>query len=124
MGTFMKPKNPIKMKRLKAALRERRVRARTRGTAIKPRVTVARTLKHLYAQVINDAASRTLAAASDRDVKIKGKPVEIAKEVGKILAERAKAKGVSEVVFDRGRYRYHGRVAALADGAREGGLNF
>ncbi len=120
----MKAKNPMKTKRAKAALRERRVRARARGTAAKPRLTVARTLKHLYAQVIDDAARRTLAAASDRDVKIKGKPVEVAKEIGKILAERAKGKGVSEVVFDRGSHRYHGRVAALALGAREGGLNF
>ena len=120
----MKAKNPIKKKRAKAALRERRVRARIHGTAQKPRLSVARTLKHIYAQVIDDAASRTIVAASDQDIQTKGKPVEVAREVGKLLAARAKEKGVKDVVFDRGSRRYYVRVAALADGAREGGLSF
>ncbi len=102
-----------------------RVRARVRGVSERPRLAVARTLKHIYAQVIDDASGRTLVAASDKDVKSKGmKPLEIATEVGKVLAERAKAKKVAAVVFDRRDKRYHGRVKALADGARAGGLEF
>lgn len=120
----MKPKNPIKKQRLKVAQRERRVRARIHGSAEKPRLSVRRTLKHFYAQVIDDVNGRTLAAASDADVVTKAKPVEIAREVGRVLATRAKEKGVSAVAFDRGSHRYHGRVAAFADGAREVGLNF
>lgn len=103
-----------------------RVRARIRGQADQPRLAVARTLKHISAQLIDDAAGRTLVAASDRDVKsVKGmKPLEIAAEVGKILAERAQAKKITSAVFDRRDKRYHGRVKALADGARAGGLAF
>lgn len=103
-----------------------RVRARVRGKAERPRLTVARTLKHIYAQVIDDVSGRTLAAASDKDVKgAKGqKPVEIATAVGTVLAERAKAKKITQVVFDRRDKRYHGRVKALAEGARAGGLVF
>jgi large subunit ribosomal protein L18 len=116
--------NATKQKRAKAARRAHRVRAVIRGSAAMPRLTVKRSAKHLYAQLIDDAAGRTLAAASDRDVKGEMKPVEVAKAVGVVLAEKAKALGVSLAVFDRGSYRYHGRVAALADGAREGGLTF
>ncbi len=84
-----------------------------------------RSLSHIYAQVIDDASRKTVVAASDADVKTKGmKKTEVAAEVGKLLAERAKAKGVSVVVFDRRDKRYHGRVKALADGARAGGLTF
>ncbi|MBI4598693.1 50S ribosomal protein L18 [Candidatus Uhrbacteria bacterium] len=120
----MKPKNVIKQKRQQAALRARRVRARMRGTLAQPRLTVKRSLKHVYAQLVDDTAGRTLAAASDRDVVEKGTPVETARRVGSLLGTRAKEKGIAEVVFDRGSYRYHGRVAALAEGARESGLNF
>ncbi len=120
----MKAKNPTKIKRAHGERRAARVRARVRGTAARPRLTVSRTLKHIYAQIIDDVSGRTLAAASDKDVKTKAKPVEIAREVGKTLGARAKEKGVTSAVFDRGRFRYHGRVAALADGAREAGLTF
>ncbi|MEK7615375.1 MAG: 50S ribosomal protein L18 [Patescibacteria group bacterium] len=113
-----------KKKRANATRRAHRTRARIQGTAMRPRLSVKRSLKHIYAQLIDDVVGKTLAAASDKEVTSKGKPMEIAKEVGKKLAEKAIAAGVKEVVFDRGSYRYHGRVAALADGSREGGLNF
>lgn len=120
----MKVKNSIEKKRRLAALRAARVRSRTKGTAEQPRLTVKRSLKHLYAQLIDDTVGQTLAAVSDSEIKTKGTKLEVAKEVGKLLAERAKAKKIKAAVFDRGGYRYHGLVAALADGAREGGLNF
>lgn len=93
------------------------------------RLSVFRSSKHIYAQVIDDDAGRTLAAASSLDKDLRGKlktgaDKDAATEVGKLLAERATAAGVGDVVFDRGRYLFHGRVKALADGAREGGLNF
>lgn len=116
--------NTMKAKKERADRRARRVRARIRGTAECPRLTVKRSLKHIYAQLIDDATGRTLAAASDKDVAGSGKPVEKAKAVGSKLAEKAKAAGIGPVVFDRGSSRYTGRVAALADGAREGGLQF
>lgn len=115
--------------------RHRRVRAKVSGTAARPRLAVYRSPRYIYAQLIDDVAGRTLAAASDLELgkdaaKIrkgtgdrKGK-VALAYEVGKTLAERAKKAGVSAAVFDRGGYAYHGRVSALADGAREGGLEF
>ncbi|HVZ54024.1 MAG TPA: 50S ribosomal protein L18 [Pseudolabrys sp.] len=95
----------------------------------RPRLSVFRSSKHIYAQVIDDSAGKTLAAASTRDVDLKdklktGADVAAATEVGKLVAERAAKAGVTDVVFDRGRYLFHGRVKALADGAREGGLNF
>jgi large subunit ribosomal protein L18 len=112
----------------KVAATERRiarVRAKVSGTAERPRLAVRRSLSHIYAQVIDDASQKTIVAASDADVTAKGlKKAEVATEVGKILAERAKAKGVASVVFDRRDKRYHGRVKALADGARAGGLIF
>lgn len=112
----------MKQKRSHAALRARRTRSHVRGTPERPRLTVKRSLKHIYAQLIDDTSGKTLAAASDKLVAAKGKPLEIAKEVGKELAVKALAAGMTQAVFDRGAYRYHGRVAALADGAREGGL--
>lgn len=114
----------IKDKQARADRRAKRTRARVRGSALRPRLTVKRSLKHIYAQLIDDAAGKTLAAASDAMVKADGKPLAIAKLVGAALAEKAKAAGIVAVVFDRGSYRYHGRIAALADGAREGGLQF
>jgi len=109
--------------------RHERVRERVAGTAEKPRLAVFRSLSHIYAQVIDDRTGRTLAAASDLDVAgtaggSKDKKSERAKAVGQKLAEAAKAKGIGEVVFDRAGYRYHGRIKALADGARASGLKF
>ena len=108
--------------------RRRRVRTALRGRASgKPRLSVHRSGRHIYAQVIDDAAGTTVAAASTLDKELKGKTAatrEGAAEVGKILAERAKQAGVSKVVFDRGGFLFHGRVKALADAAREGGLEF
>ena len=109
--------------------RHKRVRAKIAGTAERPRLNVYRSVTEIYAQVIDDGAGRTLAAASsvDKDLRerVKGlKKSEQAKLVGKTVAERARSKGIEAVVFDRGGYKYIGRVKALADGARESGLKF
>ncbi len=102
-----------------------RIRHRVRGTAERPRLAVFRSLKHIYAQVIDDAQGRTLVAASSSEKNgVAGGNVAGAKAVGKLLAERAKQNGIQKVVFDRGGYLYHGRVKALADAAREAGLEF
>lgn len=103
-----------------------RVRAVVHGSSERPRLAVARSLKHISVQLIDDAVGKTIAAASDVDVKAKKgtKKSEVATLVGKLIAERAKAKGVTKVVFDRRDKRYHGRVKAVADGAREAGLIF
>ena len=110
------------------ARRGYRVRNRIRKFAAgRPRLTVFRSNKHTYAQVIDDAAGKTLAAASTAESASDGKAAgdaESAKKVGQLIADRAKEAGVTEVVFDRGRYAFHGRVAAVAAGARDGGLNF
>ena len=102
--------------------RHLRVRKRVNGTSERPRLVVFRSLKHIYAQLVDDTTSRTLATVSDQ--KLTGKKSEKSTEVGKLIAQRAKDAGVSSVVFDRAGYRYHGRVKAVADGAREGGLEF
>ncbi|HXN90384.1 MAG TPA: 50S ribosomal protein L18 [Candidatus Sulfotelmatobacter sp.] len=104
--------------------RHRRVRVHVAGTSQKPRLAVFRSLNHLYAQLIDDAESRTLAAASTLGMKVKGNGVAQAAEVGKAIAAKAKAIGVNAVVFDRGGFLYHGRIKALADAAREAGLEF
>ncbi len=106
--------------------RHRRVRFKVSGTPERPRLSVFRSLSNIYAQVIDDTNGVTIAAASsvEKDFGIYGGNKEAAKKVGKLVAERAAAKGVSNVVFDRGGYVYEGRVAALAEGAREGGLAF
>jgi large subunit ribosomal protein L18 len=106
-------------------MRHHRMRKHLVGTAERPRLSVFRSLKHLSAQIIDDATGQTLVAAStlEKDLKV-GANKDGAKTVGAKLAERAKAKGVTKVVFDRGGYRYHGCVKSLADGAREGGLEF
>jgi large subunit ribosomal protein L18 len=102
-----------------------RIRAKIQGTAERPRLNVYRSLNHIYAQVIDDAQGVTIVSASTVSGKIKtGGNVAAAKEVGKVVAERAKEKGISRVVFDRGGYLYHGRIKALADAAREAGLEF
>jgi large subunit ribosomal protein L18 len=105
--------------------RRRRVRAKIHGTAETPRISVFRSNRGVFAQLIDDDAGRTLAAVQWTEAELRSlKPMEQAKKAGELLAERAKAAGVTTVVFDRGGYQYHGRVAALAEGAREGGLNF
>ena len=104
----------------------RRIRRKLAGTLERPRLAVFRSVAHIYAQVIDDTAGRTLAAASsvDKDGRTNGGNVAAAKAIGKLVAQRAKEKGIASVVFDRGGYRYHGRVKALADAAREAGLEF
>jgi large subunit ribosomal protein L18 len=111
-----------KDKRSARARRHLRVRRKIAGTSERPRLAVYRSNRHIYAQLIDDGAARTLAAASDREVQANGDKKAVAKAVGGLLAERAKGSGVTTVVFDRGGRLYHGRIAALADGAREGGL--
>ena len=101
-----------------------RIRKKISGSAERPRVAVFRSNTQIYAQIIDDAAGKTLAAASSLELKSKGNKTEIATQVGKALAAKAKEAGLANVVFDRGGYLFHGRVKALADGAREGGLNF
>lgn len=105
--------------------RHRRVRRKVSGSAERPRLAVFRSNRHLYAQVIDDGAGRTLAAASTRDAALRsrqGSPTDLARGVGELVAERAVRQGIHSVVFDRGGFLYHGRVKALADGAREQGL--
>ena len=104
--------------------RHSRVREKIRGSADRPRLAVFRSITHIYAQLIDDNAGKTLVAASSVGADAKGKKSERAKAVGTMLGERAKAKGIGEVVFDRGGYRYHGRVKALGDAARSAGLRF
>lgn len=104
--------------------RKRRVRKHISGTAEVPRLSVSRSLKHIYAQLIDDVNGVTLASASSVALKIGGGNVEAAKQVGTSLAESAKAKSIERVRFDRNGRRYHGRLRALADSAREGGLQF
>jgi large subunit ribosomal protein L18 len=105
--------------------RHRRVRKKVTGTAERPRLAVFRSSKHIYVQAIDDLAGRTLASASTMEADVRGgatATVDAAKQVGKLVGERAKAAGITTVVFDRGGFKYHGRVAAVADGAREAGL--
>ncbi|HEX9989638.1 MAG TPA: 50S ribosomal protein L18 [Chloroflexia bacterium] len=105
--------------------RHNRVRARVIGTSERPRLNVFRSLNHIYAQVIDDVRGHTMVAASTLDQDVAEAPkIEQAKAVGKLVAERARAAGINKVVFDRGGYLYHGRIKSLADGAREGGLDF
>ena len=109
--------------------RHRRVRVQVSGTPERPRLNVYRSLEHIYAQVIDDVAGKTLVSASTLDAEVKksadGKrKTDAAKIVGQVVAARAKNAGITRVVFDRGGNKYHGRVKALADGAREGGLEF
>jgi large subunit ribosomal protein L18 len=121
----LRRKNPKEATRVKRKLG---IRKRVAGDDTRPRLSVFRSATHIYAQVINDETGKTIAQASTVDKAIRDsvkgkKKSDAAKEVGKALAERAKKAGVSAVVFDRNGFRYHGRIAAVADGAREGGLN-
>lgn len=126
MSDYLKKR--VKRKRHRRKRAHLRVRRRIQGTSERPRLAVFKSLRHVYAQVIDDLEGRTLAAASSLDpavkglVKSDGSNVDTAKAVGKTIAERAKAQGIASVVFDRGGYIYHGKVKALADAAREGGL--
>jgi len=118
-----------KAKRRQQLRRRNHVRRRIHGTTERPRLTVFRSNKHIYAQLIDDSKGVTLAAASSAAIKEGDKPsyggnVKGAVAVGKKIAEEAKAKGIAQAAFDRGHYKYHGRVKALADAAREGGLQF
>ena len=109
-------------KRLK---RRRRVRAKVHGSAVRPRISVFRSNRGIFAQLIDDDAGRTLASVQWTEEALRSlKPMEQATEAGKLLASRAKDAGIDSAVFDRGGYQYHGRVKALAEGAREGGLDF
>jgi large subunit ribosomal protein L18 len=119
-------KNPRLAARLK---RKRRITRRVRGNSDRPRLNVFRTSRHIYAQVIDDAAGRTVAAASTLSPEIRGQEkakgkIENSKRVGKLIAEKILAKGITKVVFDRNGFLYHGRVEALAAAAREAGLQF
>ena len=109
--------------------RKRRIRKKVRGTPERPRFSVFRSARHIYAQIIDDTEGRTLVAASSSEKELLTgdtglKKVDWANRVGKLLAERAKAKGIAKVVFDRNGFLYHGRVKAVSDGAREAGLQF
>lgn len=116
-------------RRVSRLRRHNRVRRRVAGTPVRPRMAVFRSLKHIYAQIIDDTTGHTVASASTREAALAGdlggQPKrEQAKVIGRVAAERAQALGIDAVVFDRGGYRYHGRIQALADGAREAGLKF
>jgi large subunit ribosomal protein L18 len=118
--------NPKTRARLK---RKKRIRKKVYGTSEKPRLSVFRSARHIYAQVIDDVSGNTLAAASSLEKEVKahtdiGDKKAVAGQIGKLIAERAQEKGVKKVVFDRSGFLYHGRIKALSDGAREGGLVF
>lgn len=115
----------LKIKRANRQSRRNRIRAKISGTAKIPRLSVYRSLSHIYAQLIDDAAAKTLASASDLEIKSKkGKKTDKAKEVGLLLAKKAQEHKISQAVFDRAGFKYHGRIKSLADGARAGGLKF
>jgi large subunit ribosomal protein L18 len=117
--------NKIEKKEIRNRI-HRRIRRKLSGTAERPRLAIFRSVAHIYAQVIDDAKGATIVSASsvDKDGKAKGGNVAAAKTIGKLVAQRAQEKGIKKVVFDRGGYQYHGRVKALADAAREAGLEF
>lgn len=115
----------LKVKGKLKAARQARIRARIIGAAKRPRLNVYRSLQHIYAQLIDDQAGKTLVSASDLELKSKKlKKTDKAKEVGKLIAQKAQEKKINKVVFDRAGFKFHGRVKAVADGAREGGLEF
>lgn len=121
--------NAQKRKAVSQERRRNRVRSAVRGSAARPRLTVFRSSKHIYVQIVDDDQGKTLLAASTVSPELKGKVnyggnVKAAEAVGALVAEKAKSAGVTKVCFDRGHYRYHGRIKALADAARKGGLDF
>ncbi len=113
-----------KQKLIKRAVRHARVRSRVSGSNDRPRLSVFRANRHIYAQLIDDSKGVTLATASSKEVKVKDSKTGISAAVGKLIAQKASAKNISAVKFDRGGFAYHGRVKALAEAAREGGLKF
>lgn len=122
---MLRPLKNMQISQEKRAKRHRKIRKRISGTADKPRLCVFKSAKHIYAQLVNDEKGKTILALSDADIKkTKEAKVKVAAEVGKAIAKEALAKKIVNVVFDRGGYKYHGRIKALADGAREGGLKF
>jgi len=124
----MRPKNKQKILKEKRERRHKRQRSRVSGTKERPRLSVFRSRYHIYCQLIDDNQGRTLISTKDQDLEEKDKkgkkPTEIAFLVGQLIAKRAKEKGIQKVVFDKGWYKYHGRVKAVAEGARKGGLQF
>ncbi len=116
--------NKNQQKLHKKTIRRARVRSVVSGTEQRPRLSVFRANRHIYAQLIDDVSGKTLAAVSSKDITAKGKKVSIASEVGKAIAAKGLEKKIEAVVFDRGGNAYHGRIKALAEGAREGGLKF
>ncbi|MGD9097103.1 MAG: 50S ribosomal protein L18 [Desulfobacterales bacterium] len=118
--------NPKQVARLK---RQKRIRKKTKGTTQRPRLCVFRSARHIYAQVIDDAAGQTLAAASSMEADVRQRDdfenkVALAAHIGQLVGERARAKGVEQVVFDRNGFLYHGRIKAVSEGARKSGLDF
>ncbi len=131
------PKENTSFKKMKKDARHKRIRAKVQGTVDIPRLAVFRSSKHIYAQLIDDVLGKTLLSASDKEIKSSaskksdkgdknenGRKISVAKEVGILVGKKAKKAGIEEIVFDRGGFKYHGRVKAVAEGAREGGLKF
>ena len=122
------PSNTIDLQQLIHKIKRNRIHARIRskinGTALRPRLSVFKSAQYIYAQLIDDETGKVLVSASDMKIKAKGKKIDHSLEVGKLIAKEALAKKIEAVVFDRGGFVYHGRVKAVADGAREGGLKF
>ena len=116
--------NHEKAKREAIKKKHKRIRTKVSGTAKVPRLSVYRSNKSLFVQLIDDKKSNTLTSVSNKEVKTGKKKIETAKELGKLIAKKAQEKGIESIVFDRGGYKYHGRVKAVADGAREAGLKF
>ena len=114
----------VQIKKLAKVRRQKRVRAKVKGTKEVPRLNIFRSLNHIYVQLIDDTAGITLVSANDKELKGKKSKVDIAKEVGQLIAKKAQDNKITKVVFDRAGYKYHGRVKAVAEGAREGGLEF
>jgi len=118
MNNIQKIKNQLRQRR------KTRVRSKIFGTAQKPRLSVFRSLRHLYIQLIDDNAGKTLVSVKDSEVNEKGKKSEVAFKAGEVMAQKAAKIGIKEIIFDRNSYKYHGRVKAIADGIRKGGLKF
>jgi len=114
----------MQTKRTQRAFRHKRVRAKIRSLKIRPRLVVFRSNKHLYVQLIDDQKSQVIASSSDRKIKSKKKGVEMAKEIGKLIAAKIKERNIEKIVFDRGGYKYHGQVKALAEEIRGRGITF
>lgn len=115
-------KNIIQVKKLKRIKRHKKIRKSVSGNSTKPRLSVFRSHNHIYAQLIDDSKGRTLLCVSDLELKTKGKKSDVAKAVGELLAKKAKDAKIKRAIFDRGGFKYHGRVKSLADGARGAGL--